>query len=153
MRVPKEVREWFDAVEVDAMFLSVATVFEIEVGVRRLERRDPGQGVILRRWKSERLARTFSGRVLPIDETVADCCAGLQVPDPRPLVDALIAATAIVHKLSPAMSPIPAPCRSQSSIPGRRLTGKGNEGAFAASSRRATRARQFFGLQTSRALL
>jgi len=82
------------------LFLSAATLLEIEVGVRRLERRDPRQGAVLRRWKSERLAKAFRGRVLPIDETVAECCAALQVPDPRPLVDTLIAATAIVHKLT-----------------------------------------------------
>ena len=67
--------------------------------MRRLERRDPRQGAVLRRWKSGPLA-TFRGRVLPIDEAVAECCAALQVPDPRPLVNSLIAATAIVHRLT-----------------------------------------------------
>lgn len=98
-RMPKTVADWFNGVEADAMFLSVATLLEIEVGIRRLERRDPSQGAILRRWKSESLIRTFRGRVLPVDEDVAQCCGAIQVPDQRPLLDSIIAATAIVHKL------------------------------------------------------
>ena len=99
-RLPKPVTEWFNTASAEVMFVSVATLLEIEVGVRRLERRDPRQGAILRRWKSESVAPAFSGRILAIDEEIADCCAGLQVPDPRPLLDALIAATAIVRKLT-----------------------------------------------------
>jgi toxin FitB len=98
-RLPERVTAWFAAADADAMFVSVATLLEIEVGVRRLERRDPAQGAILRRWKTQSLAPTFRGRVLPVDEDIADCCASLQVPDPRPLLDSIIAATAIVHKL------------------------------------------------------
>ena len=98
-RLPKPVMAWFAATDADAMFISVATLLEIEVGIRRLERRDPSQGAILRRWKSQSLAPAFRGRVLPVDEDVADCCAAMQVPDPRPLLDSIIAATAIVHKL------------------------------------------------------
>jgi toxin FitB len=99
-RLPKPVAEWFDAASAEVMFVSVATLLEIEVGIQRLERRDPHPGAILRRWKSGSLAPAFKGRILAIDEEIADCCAGLQVPDPRPLLDALIAATAIVRKLT-----------------------------------------------------
>ena len=98
-RLPEPVTKWFAARDAEAMFVSVATLLEIEVGVRRLERRDPPQGAILRRWKTQSLMPEFRGRVLPVDEDVADCCASLQVPDPRPLLDSIIAATAIVHKL------------------------------------------------------
>jgi toxin FitB len=98
-RLPKPVADWFNSVDANAMFVSVATLLEIEVGVRRLEHRDPRQGAVLRRWKSQSLSPAFRGRVLPVDEEVADCCAALQVPDPRPLLDSIIAATAMVHKL------------------------------------------------------
>jgi toxin FitB len=98
-RLPKPVADWFDSVDANTMFVSVATLLEIEVGVRRLERRDPRRGAVLRRWKSQSLSPAFRGRVLPVDEEVADCCAALQVPDPRPLLASIIAATAMVHKL------------------------------------------------------
>ena len=99
-RLPRVVAAWIGGLEAEALFLSVATLFELEVGVRRLERRDPRRGAILRRWRNGRLAGAFRGRILPVDEDVVDCCAALHVPDPRPLVDSLIAATAIVHKLT-----------------------------------------------------
>jgi hypothetical protein len=42
----------------------------------------------------------FGERVLPIDTDVARRSAALHVPDPRPVRDALIAATALVHGLT-----------------------------------------------------
>lgn len=99
-RLPKAVADWLGAVESDALYLSVATLLELEIGIRRLERRDPRQGAMIRRWKSELVTPTFRGRVLPFDESVADCCAAMQVPDRRPLLNSIVAATAIVHKLT-----------------------------------------------------
>src|SRR5579883_1057639 len=99
-RLPRPVADWFAAAPSDEMFISAATVLEIEIGVRRLERRDPRQGAILRRWKSEGLIAAFRGRVLPVDEAIAERCAVMHVPDPRPLLDSIIAATAIVHQLT-----------------------------------------------------
>jgi predicted nucleic acid-binding protein len=98
-RLPRAVADWFGAVDPETIFVSAATFLEIEIGVRRLERRHPRQGAVLRRWRTELLAPAFRGRVLPVDEDVADCCAAMQVPDPKPLLDSIIAATAIVHKL------------------------------------------------------
>lgn len=97
--LPKPVADWFDAADADAMFISVATLLEVEIGIRRLERRDPRQGAILRRWKNESLPTAFHERVLPLDQTIAERCAALHVPNPRPLLDSIIAATAIVHNL------------------------------------------------------
>lgn len=37
---------------------------------------------------------------LPIDTAVAQRCAALHVPDPRPAMDSLIAATALVHGMT-----------------------------------------------------
>mgnify|MGYP003411350682 CR=1 FL=1 len=42
---------------------------------------------------------SFGDRVLPIDAAVADRWGGLNVPDPIPTVDGLLAATALVHDL------------------------------------------------------
>jgi toxin FitB len=98
-RLPKPVADWFNAAYADAMFISVATLLEVEIGVRRLERRDPRQGAILRRWKNASLSTAFRERVLPLDQTIAERCAALHVPNPRPLLDSIIAATAIVHNL------------------------------------------------------
>jgi len=65
-RLPKPVADWLNAANPDAMFVSVATLLEIEIGVRRLERHDPRQGAALRRSKSEALTAAFRERVLPV---------------------------------------------------------------------------------------
>jgi len=44
----------------------------------------------------------FAGRVLPVDTAVALRSARLHVPNHRPVLDALIAATALVHGMTVA---------------------------------------------------
>ena len=41
---------WFREQEPTALFLSAITMFELDLGVRKLERRDSLQGAALRRW-------------------------------------------------------------------------------------------------------
>lgn len=79
---------------------SVTTLQELEHGVRLAERSDPGAGAVLRAWLDESVPAAFAERILPIDEVVARRAAALHVPDPAPIADALIAATAIVHRLA-----------------------------------------------------
>ena len=90
---------WAASVPVVSLFVSVVTVLELEWGVLRIERRDSAQGALLRAWLEEQVLPTFSGRILPVDVTVARRCARLHVPDPRSERDALIAATALTHGL------------------------------------------------------
>jgi toxin FitB len=84
------------------LFLSVITVEELEIGVRLAERRDRHGGAVLRDWLDGHVLPAFAGRVLPIDTLVARTSAALHVPDPRPVRDAYIAATALVHGLTVA---------------------------------------------------
>lgn len=64
------------------------------------ERRDPSQGAIFRAWMSDHVFPAFTGRVLAVDIAVALRSAKLHVPDPRPVRDGLIAATALVHGMT-----------------------------------------------------
>ena len=73
---------------------------EIEIGIQRLARRDRKQAATLHAWKEGPLMRGFRGRVLSVDLEVAEGCAALHVPHPQPEIDALIAATAIVNRLT-----------------------------------------------------
>jgi predicted nucleic acid-binding protein len=63
-------------------------------------RKDKKQGALLRAWVDDEVLPRFEGRILPIDVDVTLQCAKLHVPDPQPERDALIAATALVHKLT-----------------------------------------------------
>lgn len=78
--------------------ISAITLFELEVGVRRVERRDQQQGTQLRTWLRG-VHTTFEGRVLAVDEEVSLAAASFHVPDPASDRDAFIAATALVHGL------------------------------------------------------
>jgi toxin FitB len=90
---------WADAVHPADLFLSAITILEIEAGTLMLQRRDQAQGAMLRAWIDDRVLPTFETRILPVDTAVALRCARLHVPDPRSERDALIAATALVHRL------------------------------------------------------
>jgi toxin FitB len=91
---------WLSSADAASFYLSAVTLFEIELGILRMERRDPAQGARLRAWMDQQILPEFAGRTLPIDTAVSLRCARLHVPDPRPERDALIAATALVHGMT-----------------------------------------------------
>ena len=96
----RSVAKWADSVDAADLFLSAITIQELEMGVLLAERRDPSQGAIFRAWLNGHVLPAFSGRVLPVDIAVAQRSARLHVPDPRPVRDALIAATALIHGMT-----------------------------------------------------
>ena len=99
-RADPNVVAWAARQAPESTFLSAMTVFEIEHGILRMERRDEVQGAALRRWFEGQVLPGFDGRILPFDIAVARRCAALHVPDPKPERDAMIAATALVHGLT-----------------------------------------------------
>lgn len=80
--------------------MSVITLLELEQGILQIARRDARQGMALRTWLENRVLPAFTGRILPVDQHVAQCCARLHIPDPRPDRDALIAATALAYRMT-----------------------------------------------------
>ncbi|MCY1408123.1 Toxin FitB [compost metagenome] len=99
-KADKNVVAWARTTTPSSLFISAITLLELETGVLRIERRDPGQGATLRTWLQNHVLPAFSGRILAVDSVVARRCAQLHVPDPRSECDALIAATALVHGLT-----------------------------------------------------
>lgn len=99
-RAAPEVVAWLKATDPSTTFLSAMSLFELELGVVRIERRDPAQGESLRRWLDHIVKPGFAGRVLAMDAAIAVACAALHVPDPVSERDAWIAATALVHGLT-----------------------------------------------------
>jgi hypothetical protein len=91
------VADWADSIDASDLYLSVITIHELEIGVLLAERRDPSQGAVFRAWLNGHVLPAFTGRILAIDTVVAQRSARLHVPDPRPVRDGLIAATALVH--------------------------------------------------------
>ncbi len=94
------VTTWAARVPAAALFISVITMLELELGVLLVQRRDAEHGALLRRWLDERALPAFEGRILAVDTAVARRCARLHVPDPRAERGALIAATTLVHGMT-----------------------------------------------------
>ena len=91
---------WLSSMDATTFYLSAITLMEIELGILRIERRDPAQGARLRAWMDRHILPEFADRTLPVDTAVALRCAPLHVPDPRPERDAFIAATALAHGMT-----------------------------------------------------
>ena len=93
------VIHWASGIPPDMLYLSVITILELEMGTLSLERRDHQQGRLIRLWLEDQVLPTFEGRILAVDTAVARKCAELHVPDRRAERDAMIAATAFVHRM------------------------------------------------------
>jgi predicted nucleic acid-binding protein len=99
-RADVRVAQWADGVDAADLYVSAITVQELEIGVLLAQRRDSAQGAVFRTWLDSHVRPAFAGRILPVDLAVALRSARLHVPDPRPVRDGLIAATALVHGLT-----------------------------------------------------
>jgi toxin FitB len=99
-KADKNVAKWADKVDAQNLYLSVITVQEMEIGARLIELRDPEQGDIFHKWLHGYVLPAFGTRILPVDLAVTLQSAKLHVPDPKPFRDSLIAATALVHKMT-----------------------------------------------------
>jgi predicted nucleic acid-binding protein len=93
------VAAWFARVPSEAIYLSVLTLGELRKGIESVRRRDPPSAEILGAWFDE-LVSLYANRFLPIDQNVAEQWGLLNVPDPLPVVDGLLVATAKVHGMT-----------------------------------------------------
>jgi len=99
-KADKRVTEWAETVDPTMLHISVITVFELELGVTQIARKDASQGRALRAWLENQVLPAFAERIFPIDAAIARRCAHLHVPDRRNDRDAYIAATALVHGMT-----------------------------------------------------
>ena len=99
-RADPKLAAWSEQVSARDLFVSVITLQEIEQGLLMLQWRDAAQAGPLRHWFDAQVLPLFAGRTLPVTTEIALCCARLNVPDPKPYRDGLIAATALVHGLT-----------------------------------------------------
>jgi predicted nucleic acid-binding protein len=91
---------WVSRTHPSDMFISAVSILELQVGALRLSRRDPRQAAVLDTWIKDQVLGRFDERIIPFEAATALRCASLHVPDPRPERDAMIAATALEHRLT-----------------------------------------------------
>ncbi|MDR0283580.1 MAG: type II toxin-antitoxin system VapC family toxin [Propionibacteriaceae bacterium] len=94
------VSDWLSRQNPRHTAISVISVLEIDIGIRRLRRRDPVAADGLQRWLDDKVLPGFGGRILPVDLACEPYVASFHVPDPAPERDALIAGTALAHGLT-----------------------------------------------------
>ena len=97
-RAEEGIKAWFATTAEEDLYTSVLVLGQIRRGVESIRRRDTASALALDLWL-RRLATGFGERILPVDIRVADRWGALNVPDPVPTVDGLLAATALVHDL------------------------------------------------------
>lgn len=98
-RADRNVSSWFADLADGDVFLSVLTIGEIRRGVESVRRRDPDSAASLDRWLAH-LSEGHADRILPVDRAIAEEWGRMNVPDPLPVVDGLLAATARVLGLT-----------------------------------------------------
>jgi predicted nucleic acid-binding protein len=98
-RSDPNVARWVARTPVEEIGTSVIVLAEIRRGIELKRRRDPEQAKSLDRWFA-RMRTRLGDRVLPIDEPIAEAWALLAIPDPLPLIDRVLAATAKVRGLT-----------------------------------------------------
>ncbi len=93
------VVSWFADRPANTLYLSVLTLGEIRKGIEALP--NSKRKLTLRDWLEVDLPAFFTGRILPIDETVVDRWGRLlaRVKRTVPAIDSLIAATALQYGL------------------------------------------------------
>jgi len=93
------VKAWFDSVRSDELYLSVLVLGEVRQGIERLQRRDEVQAAVYERWL-EGLQAHYSDRILNVDAAIADVWGHINAVDSLPVINGLLAATALVHELT-----------------------------------------------------
>lgn len=87
---------WYEGVQSRHLFLSVLTLGEIRMGIERARRKDHLKADALESWLY-RMQSHYSDRIVPVDAEIVDTWARMSVPDPLPVIDGLLAATASVR--------------------------------------------------------
>jgi len=92
------VATWYERIDDAEIYLSVLVLGEIRKGVERARVTDAAQARALENWLTS-ITGSFSERILPIDQAVADEWGRMSAARPVPTIDALMAATAKVHRM------------------------------------------------------
>ncbi|MEO8371509.1 MAG: type II toxin-antitoxin system VapC family toxin [Candidatus Solibacter sp.] len=99
----ENVVRWIEETDESILFLSVLTLGEIRQGVERL--RSGRRRGRLESWLQVDLPSRFQGRILGIDEAITDrwgrvTATAAAKGKPAPVIDGLLAATALHHNLT-----------------------------------------------------
>ena len=92
------VNSWWNSVSEKDLHLSVLVLGEIRRGIYRIQERDSRRARQYETWLQTAM-QFFAGRILPVDSRVADRWGRITAGRSLPLVDSMLAATALSHNL------------------------------------------------------
>ena len=90
------VLAWYEKARPAEIFLSVLTIGEIRLGIERLRGKDAARARRLERWLHG-LHTAYSDHIIGVDTETAEEWGRINVPDPFPVIDGLLAASAKVR--------------------------------------------------------
>lgn len=95
----QQVMSWWNSVKSPQIYLSVLTLGEIREGILKIQDRDGNQARRLEKWLTG-LRHFFSSRLVPVDEKSAMIWAEVRRYRSLPLIDSLMAASAISREMT-----------------------------------------------------
>jgi predicted nucleic acid-binding protein len=93
------VTAFMRSLEGEPVFISVLTLGELHKGAELTRRNDVRGAAALDSWIAE-VESVYSERTIAVDRSIAEIWGRLAAARPRPVIDALIAATAMAHGLT-----------------------------------------------------
>ncbi len=98
-RCDPAVAQWFDGLAEDDLYLSALVLGEIRKGIEQVRPKAPDRAEGLEAWLMA-LTAGFSSRILPVDRAVAEAWGRMSAVRTVPVIDGLMAATALVHDMT-----------------------------------------------------
>jgi hypothetical protein len=90
------VLAWYGTVTSAEIFISALTIGEIRLGIERLRRKDAALADLLAQWLRG-LQAGYGDHIIDVDAAAAEEWGRLNVPDPLPVIDGLLAASAKIR--------------------------------------------------------
>lgn len=90
------VLAWYGKVTSAEIFVSALTIGEIRLGIERLRSKDAAQADLLEQWLRG-LRASYGDHIINVDADAAEEWGRLNVPDPLPVIDGLLAASAKIR--------------------------------------------------------
>ncbi len=98
-RCDPQVSAWYASIRDEDLFLSTLVLGEIRKGIELQRSKDLSKASALERWL-EQVKAAFGGRVLGVDNAVSDQWGRMSAIRPIPVIDGLMAATAMTNGLT-----------------------------------------------------
>jgi predicted nucleic acid-binding protein len=98
-RCDPNVATWYGSIDDASLYLSVLVMGEVRKGIERARPKDPARARALEKWLAA-VREAFAGRILPVDDAVAEEWGRMSAKRPVSTVDGLLAATAKAHRMT-----------------------------------------------------